>query len=227
MKSSTVSVIIPVYNGEQLLAEAIESVLQQTMPPHQVIVVDDGSTDQCATVARRYLPHIQLEQQANAGCGNARNLGVALATGEYLAFLDHDDYWAANKLALQLEALEQSPALEAVFGQLKQICTEEATQPNGMGFDVDITGSYHLNTMLIRHEAFERIGSYEPNFQRTKAEERLCRARAMKLSAQQLPDIVAWRRIHGDNMSIRERPQIQAEYLRIIRKVRKEQQGDI
>ena len=221
---ASVSVIIPVYNAEPWLAASIESVLDQSRPPRQVIVVDDGSTDQSATIAQRYLPHVELVQQPNAGCAHARNRGVALATGDYLAFLDADDYWVSEKLALQLAAFAQNPALEAVLGQIKQTCTITTAQPDAVGFGIDAQDGYNLNTILIRRQAFHRIGAFDPTIPLTNAVEWLWRARRLGLVSQMLPETVAWRRIHGANMSIRERPQVQAEYFRLIRAIRSHDQ---
>lgn len=93
-----VSVIIPVYNGERYLRTAIESVLAQNVCPIEIIVVDDGSTDASQTVAREFMPMVQVITQSNRGASVARNRGVALAHGEILAFLDADDLWLADKL---------------------------------------------------------------------------------------------------------------------------------
>lgn len=218
--AANVSVIIPVYNAAPWLAETLESVLGQSQPPHQVIVVDDGSTDDSATIARRYLPHIQLVQQPNAGCAHARNRGVALATEDYLAFLDADDYWSSEKLALQLVAFAQNPTLEAVFGQLRQTCTTTTAQPGAVGFGIDVQDSYNLDTILIRRQAFHRIGGFDPTIPLTNAVEWLWRARRLGLVSRILPETLAWRRIHGANMSIQQRPQVQAEYFRLIRTMR-------
>lgn len=215
-----VSVIIPVYNAAPWLAETLESVLGQSAPPRQIIVVDDGSTDDSAAIARRYLPRIVLVQQPNAGCAHARNRGVALATSEYLAFLDADDYWTSEKLALQLAAFAQNPVLEAVLGQVKQTCTLTTAQPDAVGFGMDAQDGYNLNTLLIRRQAFHRIGAFDPTIPLSNAVEWLWRARRLGLVSQMLPETVAWRRIHGANMSIRQRSQVQAEYFRLIRTIR-------
>jgi len=219
--AASVSVIIPVYNAAPWLAETIESVLGQSQPPCQVIVVDDGSTDHSAAIARHYLPQIQLVQQPNAGCAHARNCGVALATGDYLAFLDADDYWTREKLALQLAAFVQNPTLEAVFGQVKQTCTITTAQPDAVGFGLEVQDGYNLDTILIRQQAFHRIGGFDPTIPLTNAVEWLWRARRLGLVSRMLPETLAWRRIHGANMSIRQRPQVQAEYFRLIRTIRR------
>jgi glycosyltransferase involved in cell wall biosynthesis len=96
----TVAVIIPVYNGAQEIAGAIRSALEQTVPPDEVLVVDDGSTDHTADVVRGY--PVTLIQQRNAGPGAARNRGAEASRSEWLAFLDHDDRWHPEKTARQL-----------------------------------------------------------------------------------------------------------------------------
>lgn len=219
-----ISVIIPVYNAEPFLAEAIESVLGQSVPPRQVIVVDDGSTDHSAAIARRYYPHIQLEQQPNAGGAAARNRGVALAQGEFLAFLDNDDYWAPEKLAWQIDAFQRAPDLEAIFGQLRQTHTLEATVKDGAPFGMNLQDGWHLDTILIRRQAFDRIGPFDPAWQ-VDTVEWLWRARRLGLHMAVLPQVLAWRRIHDNNLSIRARTRLHTEYLRLIRTVRTQQCG--
>lgn len=216
--TSTVSVIIPVYNAAPWLAETIESVLGQTSPPQQVIVVDDGSTDQSAAVARRYAKYIQLAQQPNAGCAHARNRGVALAHGALLAFLDADDGWLPEKLALQRAALAEAPTVDAVFGQIEQRCNADIVEQPLM-FAANVQDGCTLNSLLIRRQAFQRIGLFDPTLHLINGIEWLWRARRMGLQTQLLPQVVAWRRIHGENMSIRERARVHAEYLRLIRMV--------
>src|SRR5436853_749734 len=100
---SLVSVIIPVYNCEQYLAEAIQSVLAQTHPTIELIVVDDGSTDNSAAVAKSFAV-VRYVFQRQGGPGAARNRGISLARGSFLAFLDADDVWVAGKLTRQLAA---------------------------------------------------------------------------------------------------------------------------
>lgn len=215
-RALTVSVIIPVYNAEPWLAETLESVLAQTSPAQQVIVVDDGSTDQSAAVARRYAKYIQLEQQPNAGCAHARNRGVAVAQGALLAFLDADDGWLPEKLALQRAAFAGAPTLEAVFGQIEQRSDADWAEA-AVTLAARAQDGCSLDTLLIRREAFHRIGPFDPAFHRINAIEWLWRARRLALPMQILPQVVAWRRIHGANMSICERPQIHAEYFRLLR----------
>jgi glycosyltransferase involved in cell wall biosynthesis len=109
-----VSIIIPAYNGGRYLPAAIDSVLGQTYRNYELIVVDDGSTDDTALVLQSYLdpnPNIRYVAQTNQGVGAARNHGIRLAQAKWIAFLDQDDVWLPQKLALQLECLQSQPQL--------------------------------------------------------------------------------------------------------------------
>ena len=106
MGKPLVSVIIPVYNGERYLEAALKSVIEQDYCPIEIIVVDDGSTDKSAEIAK-YFKEIQYIFQSNKGPGpaNARNTGIRAVKGEYIAFLDADDIWMPNKLSIQMNYL--------------------------------------------------------------------------------------------------------------------------
>ena len=104
------SVVIPNYNRAALIGETLDNVLAQTRPPDEVIVVDDGSTDDSVSVIERYGKRVTLIRQANAGPGAARNRGLAAARGELIQFMDSDDLWSLNKLEAQERALIESGA---------------------------------------------------------------------------------------------------------------------
>ncbi len=115
--SGRVSVVIPAYRSAATIGRAIDSVLAQTHPATEIIVVDDGSPDdQAALVERTYGGRVTLVRKPNGGAASARNAGIDRATGDYIAFLDADDYWEAGKLALQLAQFDQHPELGLVAG---------------------------------------------------------------------------------------------------------------
>jgi glycosyltransferase involved in cell wall biosynthesis len=110
----TISVVIPTYNYARYLPEAIDSALAQTYAPLEVVVVDDGSTDETPEVLAAYGAKIRAVRQSNQGVAAARNTGVAAARGEYIALLDSDDLWLPRKLELQIARFESEPALGIV-----------------------------------------------------------------------------------------------------------------
>ncbi|WNZ25294.1 glycosyltransferase [Leptolyngbya sp. NK1-12] len=122
MNSQTVSVIIPCYNAERFLAEAIESALGQSIAATEIIVVDDGSTDQTRAIVARY-PQVKYIYQSRQGVSAARNYGLQVSCGEYIVFLDHDDYLLPNALEAGLAAFRQHPDCGFVFGVCRNIDT--------------------------------------------------------------------------------------------------------
>lgn len=112
----TISAVIPTFNRAKLLAEAVDSALQQTHPPDEIIVVDDGSTDNTEQVVAQYGGRLRYIRQENSGPAGARNHGIRVASGDFIAFLDSDDLWVKDRLERQLKALAQHPGLDFLFG---------------------------------------------------------------------------------------------------------------
>lgn len=104
-----VSVIIPTYNREKTIKRCIDSVVNQSMPPYEIIVVDDGSTDKTLKILNEHFKDIKIIKQNHQGAQVARNAGILAAQGEYIAFLDSDDEWLADKLEVQVRELIRKP----------------------------------------------------------------------------------------------------------------------
>ena len=167
--SPTVSVIIPTYNRWPLVGDAIDSVLAQRDGDFEVIVVDDGSTDDTVQQLSRFGSRLRVLQQPNRGVSAARNLAARHARGNYLAFLDSDDLWLPEKLAIQTVFMEQNPAV--------QICqTEEAWIRNGVRVNPKAkhrkpSGDIFLpslelclvspSAVMLTRELFERVGGFD------------------------------------------------------------------
>lgn len=161
------SVIIPVYNGENTIARAIDSALAQDFHDFEVIVVDDGSVDSTRDVVRSYGSSIGYLHQENAGPSAARNAGAAAAAGEYFAFLDADDQWVAGRLEKTVAALERNPSAVAAF------CTYLAHQSDGTehrnrypagspSLQDLLNASFTIltSTITVRRGAFHRCGGF-------------------------------------------------------------------
>ena len=215
-----VSVIIPVFNYDRFLGEAIESVLGQTYKNLEVIVVDDGSTDRTAEVAKSFADRgVRYCHQANAGIGPARNKGVELAQGEFFAFLDADDCWPEEKLSRELSAFETDPALQMVFGQAVQLQNgaewEAAVKENKLPASGLVPGIIP-GTMLVTRDAFLRVGTFPGGIKVGEFIDWYSRAVALQIRSLVLPDLFLFRRIHDSNQGIRERQSI-SDYARVLK----------
>jgi glycosyltransferase involved in cell wall biosynthesis len=204
-----ISVVIPVYNGEKYLDQAIESVLNQTGFPLEVIVVDDGSTDNTARIAEKFGPSIRYHYQVNGGVGAARNQGVVLARGDFLAFLDADDLWTVDKLKRQWAVFEADQDLDLAFGYIQQFYSPELSQEEraNIGIPVETMPGQHAGTMLIKKESFLRVGLFKPELRIGEFIDWFARTTELNLKSIMLPDVVMKRRIHKTNLGRSQRDQ--------------------
>jgi glycosyltransferase involved in cell wall biosynthesis len=171
-----VSVVIPVHNGAAYVADAIDSVLAQTLPPIECLVVDDGSTDATPEIVRGFGSDVRYVVRDQGGQSKARNYGSAIASGELIGFLDHDDIWLPTKLERQVEALRSQPdatlalsAVELVDAQGKTLALKRSngrltpeSMINGM-LMFDGTDTLALNSnALVRRDWLVAGGGYDP-----------------------------------------------------------------
>ncbi|MGA6973853.1 MAG: glycosyltransferase family A protein, partial [Candidatus Binatus sp.] len=118
---SKVSTIIPAFNAERTIAETVDSALTQNFEGHEVVVVNDGSTDSTSTILERYGDKIRVVNQQNRGVAAARNTGLTHSSGDYVAFLDSDDLWLPGKLEVMTAALERNDAASLAFSEYGSI----------------------------------------------------------------------------------------------------------
>ncbi|MGH7244437.1 MAG: glycosyltransferase family 2 protein [Phycisphaerales bacterium] len=226
---NTVSVITPVCNGERYLAQALESIRAQTLPPFEVIVVNDGSTDGSAEVARTF-EGVRCLNIPHAGIGAARNHGVRAATGTFLAFLDADDLWLPRALEFLLATLLADPRLDAVFGGVEHFVSEDCPDEVRRKYFVQhqADGGRLCGAMLIRAESFHRAGKFEEKGTVDFVGWYL-RAQEAKLSMSAIAPLVLRRRIHGNNTTILRQTQVPENYLTSLRDslARRRAAGDI
>jgi glycosyltransferase involved in cell wall biosynthesis len=199
-----VSAVIPVYEGERYLAEAIESVLAQTAGAPELIIVDDGSTDRSLGVARRRAPDARCISQDHRGAATARNRGAAAARGDYIAFLDADDVWEPDKLDRQLAAFDADPETDLVFGHQVQFHSPELKPEVAAAIErvPEPQPARLAQTMLARRDAWERVGPFGAEWRVGEFLDWLMRAREMGLREVMLSDIVVRRRLHPDSLTL-------------------------
>jgi glycosyltransferase involved in cell wall biosynthesis len=207
--AALVSVVVPAFNAEQHIAEAVNSVLAQTYQPVEILVVDDGSSDATREIVAGFGPRVRSFAQTNAGAGAARNRGIAQATGRYIAFLDADDLWPPPKLARQVEILEQNPACRMVFGHVQQF------RQGGEDLGGPAPG-FVPGTLLARREAFAKAGLFSTGLKVGEFIDWYARASEAGLKGRLEPDVWLRRRIHGNNLGVRERGS-RGDYLRVVK----------
>lgn len=212
----SVSVVVPVHNGSLFLAQALDSILAQTLPPLEVIVVDDGSNDESGAIAESYGPPVRLLRQPKAGPAEARNTGIAAAVGRYLAFLDADDLWPPDKVASQVDALERSSS-EMVFGMAVQFHDEPPSGPvRGRLEEGEPLPAMVAGGMLTRSETFRRVGPFSAQWRVGEFIDWYARAREMGLRSKVLPQVVLFRRLHDGNLG-REDGTARLDFTRLLR----------
>lgn len=168
-----VSVIIPNYNRAAVIGETVQNMLSQSLPPYEVIVVDDGSTDDSVEVIRHFGNHVTLIQQSNQGPGAARNAGLKVATGEFIQFMDSDDLASLNKLEVQAKVLKEQNA-DIVYGpwvkawmsnqklQLQDVVLQQKPLPSDRSTLLWFLSSWSMvfQQCLLRKSLLDRVGGY-------------------------------------------------------------------
>jgi glycosyltransferase involved in cell wall biosynthesis len=149
MNQPLVSVIIPTYNGARWLKDTLRSVLCQTYARKDVIVVDDGSTDDTPTLLRGYGSAVRVIRHLQNGIGAARNAGLRAAMGDYLAFLDHDDLWRADKLAVQVKYLEEHPDVALLHADAEEFDERGTVHPSYLALFPALVSGGDVFTSLL------------------------------------------------------------------------------
>lgn len=201
----TIGVVIPVHNQAQYIGEAIESVLAQTLPAAQIVVVDDGSTDGSGDVARGL--GAQVIESGGRGPAVARNLGAELLETEFIAFLDADDRFTPDRTDVLRAAIGSG---DAVQGKIREFFDPGREDELAARFQIStelLTGG--PLAMLIRRDAFERLGGFAD---REGGDDHLGLARRIG-EVPTIDAVVTERRIHGANRSIVDRAGLSREYL--------------
>jgi glycosyltransferase involved in cell wall biosynthesis len=220
MNQPLISCIVPVFNGERYLAEALNSIMAQTYKPLEVIVADDGSSDDTAGVAGRYERRVCYLWQANQGPAAARNLGLSAAKGEFIAFLDADDLWHPEKLARQVARFEARPELDVCVTYVQNFRTPKDGK-KAARFESHYVGrplpGYVTASLLARRSFFDRIGSFNTALHHGDDTDWYLRAKERGAVMELLPDSLVFRRLHDANLSQLQAAASRNEYLHILK----------
>ncbi len=225
-----VSVVMPVYNGERYLRAAVDSALTQTYPEIEVIAVDDGSTDDSAALIAGYGRRVQGIRQANKGVSAARNAGIRAARGEWIAFLDQDDWWLPGKIESQVQWFTRQPELALVHTGILQYSearrdfvdaydTSRSAELEGSCFSRLLLGNGVFNSsVMVRKEILSRVGALDERMARNTVQDydlwlRIARQYPLGYIAEKLTVL----RLHSEQGTAN-RPAMLGDELRVLQR---------
>lgn len=219
MAGRLVSCVVPVFNGERYLEEALRSILAQTYEPVEIIVVDDGSTDGTPSVARGFGARVRYVQQPTAGPAATRNFGVAMAAGEFVAFLEPDDLWHPEKLARQMACFDSRPETDVCATHARNFwipeLAGEAERHEDRARSQGVPG-FIVSAIVARRALFDRVGLFDTSLTFTGHTDWLMRAMDDHAVVELLPEVLTYHRMHHTNLTRREAAACRAEYLRVL-----------
>ena len=194
-----ISVILPVYNSEKYLREALNSVFNQHYTPLEIIIVDDGSTDGTSQIVKEYRGKVQYYYQQNEGPASARNLGIQKANGDFITFIDADDLWPDDKLMNQMRCFEKYPETEIVQGLVERVDISKPNKPDESEVEEQLFIHSNLGAMIIRRAVFDKIGMFDRNLTYHSDTDFWFRARESGIKILVDNKIALIYRIHGSN----------------------------
>ena len=202
VKQQLASVIVPVYNGENYLENTLQSIFNQDYQPIEVIVVDDGSTDNSAKIAGSF-KNIRYIYQTNQGPSAARNAGINISQGEFISFLDADDLWVPDKLSLQINYLLSHPGIGFVVAHRRMLIEKGLEKPAWYNNQIYQKDSVWLGAgaMVAWRNTFEEVGLYNTSYRFGENAEWLTRAKDAGVRYAILPETLLISRVHDRNLT--------------------------
>ena len=212
---SSISVIIPCRDAGSYLAETLQSIRMQTLQPLEIVMVDDGSSDDSAKIARSD-PLVRLDQQPAKGVSAARNRGLELAVGEVIAFLDADDLWPMDSLRRRMDTLLATPTLDGVCGYTEQFLSPEWLEHSTTSVPDTPMHARVAGAMVLRRRVFDRVGEFNARLILGDTIDYVARMDEAGIQIAAIDDVVLRRRIHGRNTVLTQRKH-QGDYLKILK----------
>jgi glycosyltransferase involved in cell wall biosynthesis len=202
-RNKLVSILIPAYNAEKYIAEAIDSVLSQDYQNKEIIVINDGSTDCTLKILEQYKGVIKVISKKNEGVAAARNTGLAAANGDYIAWLDADDYYCAGKIPAQVKYLDEHPDAKIVFTKYENFFEGEPSADVLIRIKLEKNNRYCQPTSMFRRELTAKVGNHDISYTIGEDIDWIFRAKIMyNVNLDHYIDIPYYRRRFHTNNSI-------------------------
>lgn len=220
MREIFLSVIMPVRDMAQYLPSALGSIFAQSRQVDEIVIVDDGSTDGGRELLEAYArerPQIRIVTGAGQGPAKARNLALGEARGDLIAFLDADDLWPAEKLALQLDRLARTPSVDAVWGHTRWFDTQHPTElrPADGARVADALG-VNVGAGIVRRSVIDKIGGFDENLTYSEDVDFVLRMRDGGVPITALRPVVLYYRRHAASMTTRFTDTEKADFNRVL-----------
>lgn len=198
-----VSVVVAVRNGERFLAQALTSILEGGYRPVEILVVDGNSSDRTLEIAHSF-EHVRSLPQNGKGIAAAYNTGIEAASGEFVAFLSHDDLWTPDKLETQIAYMTENPAWEYTITRAKFFLEPGHEIPRG--FRRELLEGDHIapimETLVARRTLFDRLGKFDGSLQIANDVDWFTRATDQNIATAVLPQVLLHKRVHDTNLSM-------------------------
>ena len=217
IKEPLISVMMPTYNNDKYIAQAIESIYAQNYSNIEIIVVDDGSTDNTKEIVKRY-KDIKYFYTEHKGIPFARNIALENSKGEYIAFLDSDDYWLPNKLNTQMQYFKEHPDCEIVFTKYENFFENEDITKNKIAVfekNVEKTNNSCLETSVAKRNLFDKCGKFNENLQFGEDSEYVYKISKNNIDIKHVINKKFYmRRLHGNNISFKRNTGLMKDFLK-------------
>ena len=218
MTHPLVTIIMPAYNRAKYIREALDSLLEDSWTPKEIIVVDDGSMDETAVIVNSY-PEVRYQYQEHQGVSMARNKAIEASTGSYITFLDSDDLWVPGRIAHSVSFFENNPGIDYILTKQelfheKGCALPEGFSPSRLGTPEHSEGT---GVMMARKACFDRIGKFNPLFSKGEDLEWIARATDEGLKMARIPFVGVKVRIHDLNTTYLDKTDHRSIVFKIVR----------
>ncbi|OYU93651.1 MAG: hypothetical protein CFE21_19665 [Bacteroidetes bacterium B1(2017)] len=212
-----IGVIISVFNAEKYLSESLDSVLNQSMPAKEIIVINDGSKDHSIDILKRYGKKIKLIDRENKGVPYSVNEGISLVKQPWISFNDGDDIWAPNKLELQYNYLLDHKDLRILFGMMRQFISPELSETDKASIYVPVNPekAFIRPAMLVHQSVFAKHGLFNPSLKAGDFIEWFQRIKEKDVKFDFIDEVVYFRRLHKNSLSSQHG--VKEDFLKILK----------